>query len=115
MMLIQVCYNLPMKTNQQAILDTLRELLPQFRVQGIESLALFGSYATGNDGIYSDVDIAVKKSSDFLHHHSAYAYFTTLNELRTVLQQKLGRPVDLFDLDSDSTLKKQIESELIHA
>ena len=104
-----------MKTNQQAILDTLREILPGFRAQGIESLALFGSYATGNDGIYSDIDIAVKKSSDFLRHHSAYAYFATLNELRTALQQRLGRPVDLFDLDSDSTLKHQIESELIHA
>ena len=104
-----------MKTNAQSILAVLRELLPRFRTQGIESLALFGSYATGHNGVYSDIDIAIKKSPDFLRHHSPYAYFSTLNELRTLLQKKLGRPVDIFDLDSDSTLKKRIESELIHA
>jgi len=104
-----------MKTTRRSILTVLEELLPRFRAHGIESLALFGSYATGNYGVYSDVDIAIKKSPDFLQHYSAYAYFTTLNELRRLLQQKLGRPVDIFDLDSDSVLKKQIESELIYA
>lgn len=112
---VVLCYNTHMKTNTQAILSALKEILPIFRVKGIDELALFGSYATGGDGAYSDIDIAIKKSPDFLSRFSPYAYFATLNELRDQLQTRFGRPVDIFDLDSQSPLKSRIESEMIYA
>jgi len=97
-----------------SILSVLREILPEFRERGIESLALFGSFARGEEGVYSDVDIAIRKSPDFLRHHSAYSYFSTLNDLRIQLQKRLGRPVDLFDLDSESSLGDSIKKGLIY-
>ena len=117
MPLIGVWYNSGMKTSADSlsILSVLREILPEFRERGIESLALFGSFAREENGVYSDIDIAVKKSPDFLRHHSAYAYFSTLNDLRMQLQKRLGRPVDLFDLDSRSSFGESIKNGLIYA
>jgi|GEM_PF-531731 len=107
-------YNSLMKTTRESIIKVLEEIKPRFEKRGIEEIALFGSFSNSSQNVYSDIDIAIKKRSDFLDKHSAYDYFETLNELRETLRQKLHRPVDIFDLDSDSPLKRRIESELIY-
>jgi len=54
-----------MKITQEIILDYLKELKPLLKSQGIEELALFGSYATNQQNVYSDIDIAIKKDENF--------------------------------------------------
>ena len=72
-----MCYNIFMKVTQEKILAFLGELKPELEASGIEKLALFGSYATQNQNVYSDIDIAIQKKKDFLEHYSAYEYFNS--------------------------------------
>ena len=99
--------------DKQAILDHLRTLKPLLQKKGFESLALFGSFAVGKAGIYSDIDVAVQKTPHYLRDHNAYDYFETLNELREDLRRTFHRNVDIVDLDSESPFLERIRKEMI--
>ncbi|BDY11843.1 nucleotidyltransferase family protein [Hydrogenimonas cancrithermarum] len=102
-----------MKPTRNEILEVLTEIKASLAARGIEKIGLFGSYATGRQNVYSDIDIAFGKRADYRKHFSGYDYFDTLRFLRDTLQKRLHRPVDLFDLDSQSPLRKRIQRELI--
>jgi predicted nucleotidyltransferase len=99
-----------MRPTKEQILHRQQELKPKLLEMGIERVALFGSFAKGEETLYSDIDIAIKKSRPM----SAYDYFDTIDELRSLLMRTFHRPVDIFDLDSASSIKKHIASELIY-
>ena len=101
--------------NAETILNHLRSIKPVLQKKGIESLALFGSYAVGKVGVYSDIDVAIQKSPQYLNHYTAYDYFATLNELRENLRRTFHRNVDIVDLDSDSPFLERIRQEMIRA
>ena len=103
-----------MKPTKKAILERLRELKPQLEAEGIEKIALFGSYANGQSTLYSDIDIAITKHKAAQKEMDAYRYFELLSSLRETLRRTFHRKVDIFDLDSHSPFKKQIENELIY-
>jgi len=103
-----------MKMTQEKILRYLKELKPELESEGIEKLALFGSFATNSQNVYSDIDIAIKKKSDFLDEYSAYDYFNLMSKIKSKIMYKLHLSSDVFDLDSQSSFKKQIEKELIY-
>jgi predicted nucleotidyltransferase len=99
-------------TGRHEIIAFLRELKPALRQEGIRKIGLFGSFANGRNGVYSDIDIAIEKERDYLDRHSPYEYFETVNRLRSSLMQRFHRNIDIFDLDSTSPLKTTIEKEL---
>jgi len=99
---------------QEKILRYLKELKPELEAKGIVDVALFGSYATQKENPYSDIDIAIRKKEDFLDEYSAYDYFNLISNLKAKLLKKLHRSTDVFDLDSHSSFKEQIEKELIY-
>jgi predicted nucleotidyltransferase len=103
-----------MKLTREEILHTLSTMKPQLQKAGIVEIGLFGSYAKGKEGVYSDVDIAIRKEKEMYYKKGAYGYFEMLEEVRDVLRKKLHRKIDLFDLDSNSPLKKEIEKEVIY-
>ncbi|BAF71770.1 nucleotidyltransferase family protein [Sulfurovum sp. NBC37-1] len=103
-----------MKMTQEKILHYLKELKPELEAKGIADIALFGSYATQKENLYSDIDIAIRKKEDFLDKYSAYDYFNLISNLKTKLLKELHRSSDVFDLDSHSSFKQQIEKELIY-
>ena len=103
-----------MRPQKDEILTILRETKATFKKYGIEKMALFGSFAKGEATPYSDIDIAIKKRPDFLKQQSAYDYFDLVASLKEQLVKRLHRPVDIFDLDSESPLKERIERELIY-
>ncbi len=103
-----------MRATKEELIDFLKEIKPALEERGIAKVALFGSYARGENGVYSDIDIAIKKRQDFLQHKHAYDYFDTLAKIRKMLQKKFHRNIDIFDLDSDSALKKSILKDLIY-
>jgi len=103
-----------MKLTQEKILQYLKELKPELEAMGVVDIALFGSYATQKENPYSDIDIAIRKKKDFLDEYSAYDYFNLMSKLKVKLLKKLHRNTDIFDLDSQSSFKEQIEKELIY-
>ncbi|HFD14175.1 MAG TPA: nucleotidyltransferase domain-containing protein [Epsilonproteobacteria bacterium] len=103
-----------MKITQEKILTYLKELKPELESQGIEELALFGSFSTETQNVYSDIDIAIKKKKNFLEEHTAYDYLDIVSKIKYKTAKALHLPSDVFDLDSQSTFKNKIENELIY-
>ena len=103
-----------MKITKETILRNLRILKPELEKAGITELGLFGSFAVDRQTVYSDIDIAIRKSPDFVYAESIYDYFTLLSNIKSRLGGKLHRNIDIFDLDSDSPFREHIEKELIY-
>ncbi len=103
-----------MKMTREKILEYLRELKLELEAEGIEQIALFGSFATQSQNVYSDVDIAIRKKKDFLDVYSSYDYFALISKIKSKIMRKLHLASDVFYLDSQSSFKEQIEKELIY-
>lgn len=103
-----------MRATKENILRYLQELRPEFEKDGITSLALFGSYAKGSQGVYSDIDIAFAKSKKFSKIGVSSEYFDVVGKIKEKIGKKFHRNVDTYDLDSQSPFKKTIEEELIY-
>lgn len=103
-----------MKMTQEKILAYLKELKSELEVDGIKEIALFGSFSTHTENVYSDIDIAIQKKNNFLDEHTAYEYLDLVSKIKMKIMKTLHLPSDVFDLDSQSSFKKQIENELIY-
>ncbi len=74
--------------SRDALLARLHELVPFLRARfGVSSLSLFGSFARGDQGEDSDVDLVVEFSRP--------PTLFTLADVRLFLVDSLGREVDL--------------------
>lgn len=81
------------------------EIVKTLSNNGIILAYLFGSVARGKDGPLSDIDIAVKFSVNFTVDEQE----KRANRMAHVLENKLGREVDLKNIsNSPSVLKRQI-------
>jgi len=103
-----------MQIDKNSILEHLSFLKEELSSKGIVQLGLFGSFAKDSQTIYSDIDIAIKKDKIVLEKNGIYFYFELLNSIKTSMQKKFHRNVDIFDLDSTSELKNSIEKELLY-
>ena len=103
-----------MRANRENILSYLQEIKSELFRDGIVSLALFGSFARGEQSVYSDIDIAIKKETDYLKNRTAYTYFNEVEKIKMMIQKKFHRNSDVFDLDSDSSMKSNIQKELLY-
>ncbi len=103
-----------MKTTKESIINYLKKIKPELKTQGIEEVALFGSFATNQQTVYSDIDIAIRKKSAFLQAYTAYDYFNLISRLKRKIRLDLHKNSDIFDLDSDSSFLKSIDEELIY-
>ena len=86
---------------QQEILQLLTKHKAHIKNLGVRSLALFGSFAHGDHSVASDVDFVVqfdKKS------------FDSYMDLKFLLEDLLGRPVDLVPKDS---VKPQLRNSIL--
>ena len=100
--------------DKKTILQTLKELQTETKQLGFATVGLFGSFAKGEEHLYSDIDIAVRKDPTFFQDKGVYSYFKSIDELKTKLQSKLHRKIDIFDLDSQSPIKPYVEKEVIY-
>ena len=71
-----------MKPTKEHILDYLNELKHERHRDGIVQLGLFGSYACGENTLYSDIDIAIKKEENYLQHRNANTYFEEVAKIK---------------------------------
>ena len=67
---------------------------PELRRRGVRHLAVFGSVARGEDRADSDIDLAVE-----IEDGRSFSLIR-MEEARLLLQDALGRPVDLGEVDS---------------
>lgn len=103
-----------MKTTKENIINYLNEIKDELRIDGISELGLFGSFARDDAGVYSDIDIAIKKEQNYLHSRSAYDYFTEVSKIKELIRNKFHRNSDVFDLDSNSSMRIEIMKDLIY-
>jgi len=95
--------------NQNQILSTLRDYKEKYGKQyGIEEIGIFGSYARGEAGEESDVDVFLK-----LKHANLFL----LSRIRIELEELFGVHTDVVQLREKMNiyLKKHIEEEAISA
>ncbi len=93
---------------RNAILNLLSAEAPALRRKyQVESLAVFGSMARGDDREGSDVDVLVT--------FEGKATFDNFMGLKLDLEDLLGRPVDLGTPDTlRPEMRAEVERELIH-
>jgi predicted nucleotidyltransferase len=89
-----------MRATKEDILTYLKEIKPQLKEDGIISLGLFGSYAKGTQGVYSDIDVAIEKDKDYLKTKNAYSYFEQVSKIQNLIQKKFGRKSDIFEMSA---------------
>jgi len=75
--------------NRQGRLDVERPLEQPLRERGLASLALFGSFAKGDAGLASDMDVLVEIVA------GARFSLVDLVAVKDFLEDQLGRPVDV--------------------
>jgi hypothetical protein len=67
---------------------------PELRRRGVRHLDVFGSVARGEDNTQSDVDLAVE-----IEDGRSFSLIR-MEEARLLLQDAIGRPVDLGEIES---------------
>jgi predicted nucleotidyltransferase len=103
-----------MKPTKEHILAYLHDLKLELQRDGIVQLGLFGSYARGDNTLYSDIDIAIKKEINYLQHRNAYTYFDEVAKIKQRIFETFHCSSDIFDLDSSSRMKESIMKEIIY-
>ena len=103
-----------MRATKLSILEYLKEIKSELQADGISKIALFGSFSRNEQNSYSDIDIAIQKESNYLLHRSAYDYFDEINKIKTLIRQKFHRNSDVFDLESNSSMKNTILKDIIY-
>jgi predicted nucleotidyltransferase len=103
-----------MRITKEQIISFLSQIKHSLVFDGISEVALFGSFARGDAGVYSDIDIAIKKDEDYLKNKTAYDYFEQVAQIKKAIRDRFHRNSDIFDLDSKSSMKNSITKDLIY-
>lgn len=94
--------------DKEKILSFLREHKEQlYNDFGVTKIALFGSYARGEQGPESDVDLGILSSEHTLQKRA---------DLKRFLEENLGRPVDVCNLKYlRAFIRRSIEEDIVYA
>ena len=104
-----------MYNSRDEILQFLKDLKPELSAEGIVSLGIFGSVAKDTNTEFSDIDIVYETSQKFLNKHKGWKAFTYLNtNLREKIEYKFNTHVDMFDLNSSSSITNKIKNEALY-
>ncbi len=100
---------------KQNIINYLKELKPILEKEGIVLLGLFGSFAKDENSQNSDIDIMYETTDKFIQKFRGWDAFTYLQEnLREKVANKFHSKVDLFDKNSNSSIKEKVIKEVIY-
>ena len=104
-----------MQHSKHEILLFLQTLKPELFAQGIVTLGLFGSVAKETNHTHSDIDIVYETSDKFINKYKGWSAFNYLNSnLRDKISKKFDTHVDMFDLNSSSSIKEKIRNEALY-
>ncbi|MDD3465673.1 MAG: nucleotidyltransferase domain-containing protein [Campylobacterales bacterium] len=80
------------------ILQTLRDIKPEYETDGVSILGVFGSYARNQASENSDIDVLIETNNIFMANHpDGFSGFTKLSKLREELESTLKTKVDIVD------------------
>jgi len=101
--------------DKNEILDYLKTMKPNLVSSGIKTIGIFGSYAKDSATETSDIDIVYESTDEFLANFKGWNAFVYLDEnLRNKLAQKFHKKIDLFDLNSNASIKEFVKKEAIY-
>lgn len=104
-----------MQNSKNEILLYLKTLKSELNAEGIVSLGLFGSMAKDTNTAESDIDIVYETSDTFINKYKGWSAFTYLNtHLRDKIANKFNTNVDMFDLNSSSSIKEKVKKEALY-
>lgn len=103
-----------MKANKLNIISFLNDIKLDLENDGILKIGLFGSFSRDEATVYSDIDIAIKKEKNYLSHRTAYDYFDEVSKIKNLVKKKFHRNIDVFDIDSNSSMLDAIKKDLIY-
>jgi len=104
-----------MRVSKNEILNFLKILKPELASAGVTSLGLFGSIAKDTNTESSDIDIVYETSDIFLNNYKGWNAFTYLNiHIRDKIENKFNTHVDMFDLNSSSSIKEKVKREALY-
>lgn len=81
--------------DKQEAIAILRKQRDSLQDIGVESIALFGSFARDQNEMVSDIDLLVSLSDQF--SNGGFDHFHKLEQLKDRLSALLGRDVDLVE------------------
>lgn len=106
-----------MKKITENLLSQISAMKKQYIKEGFDIVGIFGSYAKGNAGKYSDIDIAYTidyKLFDTLYQ-GGFSKLLRIEEMKKELQQLLHLKVDLISIDSvNHRFNEDIEKEMLY-
>jgi hypothetical protein len=92
---------------KQKVLMILRTSLPKLKAMGVKSVAVFGSTARDEGSMESDVDVLIAFSEK--------ATFDKYMEVKFLLEDSLGKPVDLVTRGAlKPRMRSHVEQEAIY-
>ena len=92
----------------------MRALEPELRAEGIRHVSVFGSVARGEDGVGSDVDLAVDLAPDALP--TGFQFVAYVDGLKRRLAAALSRDVDIVILPARrQELRETLSREAVPA
>ena len=98
---------------KEQILIYLSQIKEGLMKNGIEKIGLFGSVATEKDDLYSDIDIVIKTTPEFVRKFDGVTGFLFLEELREDLKKHFHKPVDICD--ESGLTNKEVIKDVIYA
>ena len=103
-----------MRADKSSIIDFLQEIKTELLNDGILKLGLFGSFARDENNVYSDIDIVIQKENNYLDSRTSYEYFNEISKIKNLIRNKFHRNSDIFDIDSNSSMKDEILKDVIY-
>ncbi|CAK7254949.1 nucleotidyltransferase domain-containing protein [Shinella yambaruensis] len=96
------------------IIAKLLEHRAELEAAGAEHISLFGSVARGTATASSDIDVLVKLSEPV--RQSGFGYFGALVDLKEMIENLTGRPVDVLpEPIQRERLRQNVERERVVA
>ena len=100
---------------QEEVLLFLKSIKSDLLNNGIKSIGLFGSIAKNKNTQNSDIDIVYETTDKFINKYKGWSAFTYLNDnLREKVKNKFNIDVDMFDLNSSSSIREKVKREALY-
>jgi len=100
---------------QEEVLLFLKSIKSDLLNNGIKSIGLFGSIAKNKNTQNSDIDIVYETTDKFINKYKGWSAFTYLNDnLREKVKNKFNIDVDMFDLNSSSSIREKVKKEALY-
>ena len=99
---------------RENVLACLHNFNQKYQESGFRLVGLFGSYARGDEDIFSDIDITYAIDHEKFYKDDGFAKLRKIADFKQELETQLNRKVDLIPLKGISKfLQKNLEKEQI--